>query len=533
MRRWPVRIKLLAIPAVAATLVMAMTLWFVDASRRYDSQVRATVELALKPPGAPLGSSAAGSSQTSDVAAQRALTAAARSFETEELLIGASALAIMLALAAGAWAVSHGLVSRIGVLRNVLSPLQDRGAVPARAGDEMDSLSESLHKAIYRNREREMQLRRSSEFLEFAQAAGGFGIFDLDLVTAHMIGTPLFFELIGLQSGNVDLMRHEWLATVHPEDFEHVVRELNTAISVAGKFQAEYRSLKTDGSGRWLAGRGEVLRDAEGMPARVIGTLTDISERKDLEEALRQTTESLNIAQTAAGVATMDLNFERRSWICSANLHELLGIPSATPLNDLHARLTRVHPEDAERIRRAPFETTPENPSYRCEYRLLLEDRTERWIAEKANVTRAVGGEITRITGVLIDVTDLKRTAAALNSTEKRLARTLLLMADFDKPGAPEHLIRKISQEALADMIGTTRSRVCYFMNRFRKLGYVEYRGGIHVSRSLLNAFLQNRLLEENTSNLDFLRGLRVQHPQLEEESFPPTRTEGESSDVS
>jgi CRP/FNR family cyclic AMP-dependent transcriptional regulator len=119
------------------------------------------------------------------------------------------------------------------------------------------------------------------------------------------------------------------------------------------------------------------------------------------------------------------------------------------------------------------------------------------------------------------------------NSTEKRLARTLLLMADFDKPGAPEHLIRKISQEALADMIGTTRPRVCYFMNRFRKLGYVEYRGGIHVSRSLLNAFLQNRLLEENTSNLDFLRGLRVQHPQLEEESFPPTRTEGESSDVS
>ena len=476
MRRWPVRIKLLAIPAVAATLVMAMTLWFVDASRRYDSQVRATVELALKPPGAPLGSSAAGSSQTSDVAAQRALTAAARSFETEELLIGASALAIMLALAAGAWAVSHGLVSRIGVLRNVLSPLQDRGAVPARAGDEMDSLSESLHKAIYRNREREMQLRRSSEFLEFAQAAGGFGIFDLDLVTAHMIGTPLFFELIGLQSGNVDLMRHEWLATVHPEDFEHVVRELNTAISVAGKFQAEYRSLKTDGSGRWLAGRGEVLRDAEGMPARVIGTRTDISERKDLEEALRQTTESLNIAQTAAGVATMDLNFERRSWICSANLHELLGIPSATPLNDLHARLTRVHPEDAERIRRAPFETTPENPSYRCEYRLLLEDRTERWIAEKANVTRAVGGEITRITGVLIDVTDLKRTAAALNSTEKRLARTMRGTRDgvweFDIP-----MGRIWFGPRFEELLGFAGGELEHSQERFESLIHADDRG--------------------------------------------------------
>src|ERR1700683_5046726 len=238
MRRWPVRIKLLAIPAVAAALVMAMTLWFVDASRRYDSQVRATVELALKPAGLPLGSSS-NSSQTSDVAAQQALAAAAHSFEPEELIIGASVLAILLVLAAGAWAMSRGLVRRIGVLRNVLKPLQDRGAAPARAGDEMDSLSESLHKAIYRSREREIHLRRSSEFLEFAQAAGGVGIFDLDLVTAGMIGTPLFFELIGLQSPNVELMRHEWLATVHPEDFEHVVRELNTVLRLARKFQIE------------------------------------------------------------------------------------------------------------------------------------------------------------------------------------------------------------------------------------------------------------------------------------------------------
>jgi len=86
------------------------------------------------------------------------------------------------------------------------------------------------------------------------------------------------------------------------------------------------------------------------------------------------------------------------------------------------------------------------------------------------------------------------------NSSERRLARSLLLMADFDKPGTPEHLIPKITQETLAEMIGTTRSRVSYFMNRFRKLGYIEYKGRIHVNRSLLNAFLRDRLPEENTS---------------------------------
>jgi CRP/FNR family transcriptional regulator, cyclic AMP receptor protein len=84
------------------------------------------------------------------------------------------------------------------------------------------------------------------------------------------------------------------------------------------------------------------------------------------------------------------------------------------------------------------------------------------------------------------------------NSSEKRLARILLLMAEFGKPGEPEQYIPKISQETLAEMIGTTRSRVSFFMNRFRKLGFIEYNGRIKVLRSLLNAVLLDRLPEVN-----------------------------------
>jgi CRP/FNR family transcriptional regulator, cyclic AMP receptor protein len=84
------------------------------------------------------------------------------------------------------------------------------------------------------------------------------------------------------------------------------------------------------------------------------------------------------------------------------------------------------------------------------------------------------------------------------NSSEKRLARILLLMAEFGKPGEPEQYIPKISQETLAEMIGATRSRVSFFMNRFRKLGFIEYNGRIKVHRSLLNAVLLDRLPEAN-----------------------------------
>jgi CRP/FNR family transcriptional regulator, cyclic AMP receptor protein len=78
------------------------------------------------------------------------------------------------------------------------------------------------------------------------------------------------------------------------------------------------------------------------------------------------------------------------------------------------------------------------------------------------------------------------------NNSEKRLARILLLMAEFGKPGEPEALIPKVTQETLAGMIGTTRSRVSFFMNRFRMLGFIEYNGRIRVHKSLLNVVLHD-----------------------------------------
>jgi CRP-like cAMP-binding protein len=76
------------------------------------------------------------------------------------------------------------------------------------------------------------------------------------------------------------------------------------------------------------------------------------------------------------------------------------------------------------------------------------------------------------------------------NSSEKRLARALLLLANFGKEGQPEPIIAKVSQETLAEMIGTTRSRVSYFMNKFRKLGLIDYNGRIEIHSSLLNVVL-------------------------------------------
>jgi CRP/FNR family transcriptional regulator, cyclic AMP receptor protein len=78
------------------------------------------------------------------------------------------------------------------------------------------------------------------------------------------------------------------------------------------------------------------------------------------------------------------------------------------------------------------------------------------------------------------------------NSSERRLARVLLLMAHFGKAAKPEAVLPKISQDMLAEMIGTTRSRVSFFMNKFRKLGFLDYNGGVHVHSSLLSVVLHD-----------------------------------------
>jgi CRP-like cAMP-binding protein len=119
---------------------------------------------------------------------------------------------------------------------------------------------------------------------------------------------------------------------------------------------------------------------------------------------------------------------------------------------------------------------------------------------EKATITRVIHQEpmfaemfIAHLLGRTIRV-EADLVDQLFNSSEKRLARMLLLLANFGKEGKPEPIIAKISQETLAEMIGTTRSRVSFFMNKFRELGFIDYDGsGLEVHTSLLNAVLHDQ----------------------------------------
>jgi CRP/FNR family transcriptional regulator, cyclic AMP receptor protein len=124
-----------------------------------------------------------------------------------------------------------------------------------------------------------------------------------------------------------------------------------------------------------------------------------------------------------------------------------------------------------------------------CEVMRVKKSEIQRAIHEDSEFAEMfVSHILTRNARVEEDLVD-----QLFNSTEKRLARLLLLLANFGKEGRPEPILAKISQETLAEMIGTTRSRVSHFMNKFRKLGFIDYNGHLEVHNSLLGVLLADQ----------------------------------------
>ena len=303
------------------------------------------------------------------------------------------------------WSIRRKLLTQLPARAGSADPSPNLEATPAQTGET---------------------LRRSADFLEFAQTVGGFGVFEFDFHCGEIHGTSLFFELIGLKSGaSNNLSLQELLSTVHPQDLERVMDSLGSAVTSGQPYQHEYRCLRDSGEIRWLAGRGQILAESATQQTRLVGTVTDITERKLLEVKLRAATDSLNLAQAAAGVATFDFDYQHDAHSCSDNFYELLGIPATTPLSSPTHRLARVHAQDFARVHRGPVHATADEPDYSNEFRVCHADGRERWLCEKGHVTFRHTGEVIRVVGALVDITDLKQAQAALGSIEGRLERAL------------------------------------------------------------------------------------------------------------
>ncbi|MBS0396358.1 MAG: PAS domain-containing protein, partial [Proteobacteria bacterium] len=148
--------------------------------------------------------------------------------------------------------------------------------------------NDALQNEVRERRAAEEELRHSREFLEVAQAAGGIGVFDLDLATHVMQGSGSFFTLQGLDPRRGAISQDQWLTLVHPDDLEALVNAFTAAVETGGAYRSEYRIRRLDRSVRWVASAGRVIHDGDGA-RRIVGSLMDITERKSAELALQET----------------------------------------------------------------------------------------------------------------------------------------------------------------------------------------------------------------------------------------------------
>jgi len=150
-----------------------------------------------------------------------------------------------------------------------------------------------------------------------------------------------------------------------------------------------------------------------------------LERQKATQAELSATTESSTIALSAAGLATFDVDIPSDAVSCSGNYFEFLNLPETTRSSDRAGFLGRVHPEDLPVVIDSEAGNQSDTRTYQREYRILFDDRTVRWISEKGTLVRNAAGEVTRIIGAMIDVTDLKHAESALHAAEDRLARAI------------------------------------------------------------------------------------------------------------
>ncbi len=213
-------------------------------------------------------------------------------------------------------------------------------------------------------------------------------------------------------------------ARIHPSDRPHLQESLNSAIAALEPWHYEGRLITPDGQVRWWRGDGVPVPETQGTGI-LCGVMLDITARKEIEEAYRESERRLRMALTVSGMSVWTWEVASDRMIFSNKLVSLFG-PEAQALHSTFAdHLEQIHPEDRRQLQEVVQLTLDGGHDYCVEYRILWADGQVRWVGERGGVWRDGDGLVLGLTGTLMDITDRKAAADALQESERRY-RTLL-----------------------------------------------------------------------------------------------------------
>jgi adenylate cyclase len=276
--------------------------------------------------------------------------------------------------------------------------------------------------------------------------ASAEGVYDWNVVSNQLYTSSRLRELIGITE--TDAANIDWNQRIHPDDFDRYRQALIAHFKgQAPRLRCEYRVRCRSGEYRWFLDSGLAVRDESGRCTRLVGAISDITERKNAEDALRESEERYALAMTAVNEAIYDWRIDRGEIYFSPNIHLQLGF-SADELRTPEDWQRRIHPDDVVQYQAAMLEHFKgRTERFECTYRYRAPDGSWRWARQHGIALRDASERAFRMIGATGDVTDAKRTEEALEQARTRLSEAIEAISEgFALFNADDRLILCNSQ---------------------------------------------------------------------------------------
>ncbi|BDI15539.1 hypothetical protein ANSO36C_13410 [Nostoc cf. commune SO-36] len=273
----------------------------------------------------------------------------------------------------------------------------------------------------------EERLRRSEALLATTQQIAHVGSWEFNLETKKRCWSIETFRIFGLNPTQSEPTEEEFLQIVHPDDRAWMKTHIQQAIAQETFFNTEYRIVRPDGLVRYLEAKAEIAYDPQGQAVKLLGSVLDITERKQTEAALARSEEQLRLTLEFNHIGIWDWNLKTGEVVWNDNHYRLLGLEPEISVASYQLWRDCVHPEDVDQIEQAVSNALEQHTNFQGEYRVIYPNGSVHWFTGKGRGVYNEVGDPVQMLGVIIDISDVydelrlrKQAEAALRESEAR-----------------------------------------------------------------------------------------------------------------
>lgn len=277
--------------------------------------------------------------------------------------------------------------------------------------------------AILRNiterKQAEEQLRHLSDRLSLAVTSGGIGIWDWDITRNQLLWDDRMYELYGLDRADFTNAYEAWLHAIHPEDQAEAEAVSLQARRGEREYNHEFRVIHPDGSIHFIQAYALIERNDKGEPQRMIGINFDVTAREQAEARLRDSEAALLEAQRVAHIGNWEFDVQTQTIHWSEELFRMFGLTPAQPVSTYSEYLQKIHPEDQTTLIHCVEQAIANGTPYQIDYRVILTDGTIRYHEGRGEVIRDPQGQVVKLFGTALDISERKRVEAELKRSRE------------------------------------------------------------------------------------------------------------------